>query len=68
MLLNMNINRSVQIASIIEKRRPLVQKIEAVEANLKSLSSALGHLEEHRNQLMARVDDLNVSGRLSDRR
>lgn len=58
--------RARKIASIIEKRRPLAQKIEKVETNLKSLSSALGYLENHRNDLLARVDDLNVGGRLKE--
>lgn len=62
----MNINRTARIASIIEKRRPLAQKIEGVEANLKSLTSALRNLEDNRNQLLARVDDANVIGQLKE--
>ncbi|GAA6616598.1 hypothetical protein [Scytonema sp. NUACC26] len=59
-------NRAEKIVSIIEKRRPLAQKIERVEANLKSLSSALRSLENHRNELLARVDDANAMGRLKE--
>ncbi|MGK7875040.1 MAG: hypothetical protein AB4426_17605 [Xenococcaceae cyanobacterium] len=62
----MNTPRNTRIASIIEKRRPLAKKIEGVEVNLRSLASALRHLENHRNQLMARVDDLNVAGNLKE--
>lgn len=62
----MNTNRTARIASIIEKRRPLAQKIEGVEANLKSLASALRNLEDNRNQLLARVDDANVKGQLKE--
>jgi energy-coupling factor transporter ATP-binding protein EcfA2 len=62
----MNINRTARIASIIEKRRPLAQKIEGVEANLKSLASALRNLEDNRNQLLKRVDDPNVIGQLKE--
>jgi chromosome segregation ATPase len=62
----MNTRRTGQIASIIEKRRPLAKKIAGVEANLKSLESALRDLEKHRNQLLTQVDDLNVSGRLKE--
>lgn len=62
----MNINRTARIASIIEKRRPLAQKIEGVEANLKSLASALRNLEDNRYQLLTRVDDANVIGQLKE--
>ncbi len=62
----MNINRTARIASIIEKRRPLAQKIEGAEANLKSLASALRNLEDNRNQLVMRVDDPNVRGQLKE--
>lgn len=59
-------NRTARIASIIEKRLPLTQKIELVEANLKSLTSALRNLEDNRNQLLTRVDDPNVIKQLKD--
>ncbi|MUG99469.1 hypothetical protein F7734_47160 [Scytonema sp. UIC 10036] len=59
-------NRAEKIVSIIEKRRPLAQKIEQVEVNLKSLASALRSLENHRNQLLTRVDDANAIGRLKE--
>ncbi|HEY9598143.1 MAG TPA: hypothetical protein V6D33_10775, partial [Cyanophyceae cyanobacterium] len=62
----MNINRTARIASIIEKRRPLAQKIIGVEANLKSLASALRNLQDNRNQLLTRVDDANVKGQLKE--
>jgi len=44
--------RSDRIASIIEKRKPLAQRIEKVEANLQSLASEVGQLENRRNQLI----------------
>lgn len=62
----MNTNKIGCITTIIEKRRPLAAKIAVVEADLKSLDSALRHLEEHRNQLLVRVDDPNVSARLRE--
>jgi hypothetical protein len=34
-------NRTEKIVSILEKRRPLAEKIQGVEANLRSLSSTL---------------------------
>jgi len=43
-------SRSAQIAQIIQKRRPLAQKIETVESNLKTLSAALRKLEKQRDQ------------------
>ena len=62
----MNTNKTGCITSIIEKRRPLAAKIAVVEADLKSLDLALRHLEEHRNRLLVRVDDPNVSARLRE--
>lgn len=62
----MNTSRTARITSIIEKRRPFAQKIEAVEANLRSLASALHSLEENRNYLLTRVDDPNVKGQLKE--
>ncbi|MCU0570461.1 MAG: hypothetical protein MUF49_28295 [Oculatellaceae cyanobacterium Prado106] len=48
--------RPSQIASIINKRRPLSQKIENVEANLRSLATTLRHLERYRDELANKVD------------
>ena len=59
-------NRTARIASIIEKRRPLVQKIELAEANLKSLTLALRNLENNRNQLLTRVDNPNIIKQLQE--
>lgn len=41
--------RATEIARIIQKRRPLAQKIEAVEINLKTLSATLRQLEKQRS-------------------
>jgi hypothetical protein len=54
-------SRSAQIAQIIQKRRPLAQKIETVESNLKTLSAALRKLEKQRDQIL--VDDAGAVGR-----
>ncbi|MBD2294328.1 hypothetical protein H6G06_12735 [Anabaena sphaerica FACHB-251] len=59
-------NRTGKIASIIEKRRPLIEKIEVVEANLHLLSSKLHHLENYRHHLLTAVNDQNVYGRLQE--
>jgi ribosomal 50S subunit-associated protein YjgA (DUF615 family) len=58
--MNVTTNRAGIIASIIEKRRPLSQKIERVESNLRDLSSTLHHLENYRNDLLAQVDTNQV--------
>lgn len=62
----MNTNKTGSIASIIEKRLPLAKKIAGVEAELKSLDSAIRHLQKHRNQLLKQVDDPNVAGLLEE--
>jgi len=64
--MNSTTTRTGKIASIIEKRRPLAQKIERVEANLNSLSSALRNLDDRRHNLLTRVDDSNVTTRLEE--
>ncbi|MBW4601279.1 MAG: hypothetical protein KME29_17315 [Calothrix sp. FI2-JRJ7] len=51
------INRAAVIASIIEKRRPLAEKIASVENNLQTLSEALRSLEEHRKLLLTQVNE-----------
>ncbi len=56
--------RAERITAIIEKRKPLVQKIESVQAKLSSLQTALGELEEYRKKLIDLVDDEVVRGRL----
>lgn len=58
--------RATQISQIIQKRRPLAQKIETVETNLKTLSTALRQLERQRDQLLGRVGDLGTVGRLRE--
>jgi len=57
---------TTRIANIIEKRKPLAQKIEGVEENLKTLSAALERLEEHRNYLSKQIGDANVIGKLKE--
>ena len=56
----MNTTRTQRIADIIEKRRPLAEKIAVVEVGLKSLAVALGELKERRDRLMTQVDDPSV--------
>ena len=64
--MNATTPRTGRIASIIEKRRPLAQKIQRVEENLKSLASALCDLEDQRHNLLIRVDNANVTTRLQE--
>ena len=57
-------SRALQITKIIEKRRPLAEKIETVENNLKNLSDALVALEKQRDQLIDKVDDPAIADKL----
>lgn len=57
---------STRIASIIEDRQPLIQKIEKVESNLGNLSNTLHQLEKYQNHLLACVDDSTVAGKLKE--
>ena len=62
----MNTNKTGKITSIIEKRLPLAEKIAGIEAELKSLDSAIRHLQKYRYQLLRQVDDPNVAGLLGE--
>jgi energy-coupling factor transporter ATP-binding protein EcfA2 len=62
----MNKSQIGSIASIIEKRRLVAEKIAPTEADLKSLDSSLQHLKERRNHLVARIDDRNVAELLQE--
>lgn len=61
-----NMQKTAQIAAIIEKRRPLAQRIEAVERYLKTLSEVLQSLQSQCSELTQKVDDPEVYGRLSE--
>ncbi|PAX60526.1 hypothetical protein [Brunnivagina elsteri] len=60
------ISRAEKITSIIEKRRPLAEKITGVESNLQALKSALKTLEENRDRIINQVDDAETVGRLRE--
>jgi energy-coupling factor transporter ATP-binding protein EcfA2 len=53
-------NRTTKIASIIQQRIPLKDKIRAVRANITTLKSNLQDLKEYRDRLIAEVEDPNV--------
>jgi hypothetical protein len=59
-------DRTTLITSILEKRKPLAQRIQLVEGNLKTLSTALHQVEQYRNHLLKQVDDPNVIGKLEE--
>ncbi|NES05814.1 MAG: hypothetical protein F6K22_25205, partial [Okeania sp. SIO2F4] len=59
-------NRTETISDIIHKRRPLVQKIERTETNLRELTPALHALESQRNQLITQIEDHKIRGRLAE--
>ncbi|CAD5941635.1 hypothetical protein NIVACYA_02409 [Planktothrix agardhii] len=50
-------DRTAKINQIIDKRKPLSQKITQVETNLRNLTDELYQLEEHRHQLLSKIDD-----------
>lgn len=58
--------RSEVIASIIEKRRPILQKIEGVETNLRILTSMLDDIESCQNQLIASLDEREIIEQLRE--
>ncbi|MGB3671897.1 MAG: GTPase domain-containing protein [Phormidesmis sp.] len=57
--------KTAQISAIIEKRRPVVRRIEAVETHLKILSEALYALQAQCSAQIQKVDDADVCDRLS---
>ena len=57
---------TTSINKIVEKRKPLAQRIERVEGNLKNLSVNLQELEKHRNYLLTQVGDSTVIGMLKE--
>ncbi|NES79286.1 MULTISPECIES: hypothetical protein [unclassified Okeania] len=59
-------NRNETISDIIDKRRPLVQKIERTEENLRELTSGLHALESQRNKLVTQIEDRKIQGRLAE--
>lgn len=64
--ISMNPNRAVTIASILQERRPLAEKIVKTGENLRSLDSALRYLDEKRQQILKQVDDGNIRERLQE--
>lgn len=59
-------SKTAKITNIIENRQPLANKIEEVKENLNNLSSTLSYLENYRQQLIGRVDEPSITGRLKE--
>ncbi|NEP36010.1 hypothetical protein [Moorena sp. SIO3B2] len=59
-------DRTAQIAYILEKRQPLANKIEQVGVNLNSLYSRLSYLDNYRQKLLEKVDEPSINGRLKE--
>ena len=59
-------DRTAKINQIIDKRKPLSQKITQVETNLRNLTDALYRLEEHRHQLLSKIDDSTTKEKLQN--
>ncbi len=62
----MNNQRTAQIAQIVEKRRPLAEKMSWVGDNLRSLAAAVRTLQDHRDRLLNQVEDSAIGGHLQD--
>ena len=58
-------NRAETIANIIEKRRPLAQKIQSVEQKLDYLADALLAIDQHRYYLQGQLQEPQISSRIS---
>jgi hypothetical protein len=58
--------RATQIARIVQNRRPLAQKIETVENNLRNLSAALHQLEQQRDHLPLEIVDPGTTSKLKE--
>jgi chromosome segregation ATPase len=56
----------LKLQELLRKRQPLATKVEEVENNLQSLSSALHGLDQHRSQLLSQADDVETRGRLQE--
>ena len=60
----MNEARSSLIASVIQKRQPLAERIERVISHVKALNSSLASLQTTRDQLLGRTHDAKTAGNL----
>jgi len=58
-------NRAEKIANIIDKRRPLAQKIQTVEQKLDSLANALLAIDQHRYYLQGQLKEPQIRDRIS---
>ncbi|WP_414623783.1 hypothetical protein [Calothrix sp. CCY 0018] len=58
--------RATQIATIIEKRRPLAEKIATVEGSLKTLAATLREIDEYRTKLISTIEEERVIGYLKE--
>jgi len=59
-------DRTAKINQIIDKRKPLAQKITQVETNLRNLTDLLYQLEEHRHQRLSKIDDSATQEKLQN--
>lgn len=59
------LSREEKITKIIEKRKPLIQKIETVEKNLKKLISALHNLDVNKTRIIENAEE-DTKGKLEE--
>ena len=58
--------RTDTISSILSQRRPLAEQIQTVETNLQNLAATLQHLDEHRHNLITKLEDASACGSLRE--
>lgn len=61
-----NSQRTLQIAKIIEKRKPLAKNIDKLKEDIKNLSERIIDIEKYRDRIMVTVEDESVTGRLKE--
>lgn len=59
-------SRSTIISGIISKRRPFAYKLEQVKTNLQKLKATLHQLEQKRQELLSKIDDHSIIGKLRE--
>ncbi|MGG6239696.1 hypothetical protein ACQ4N7_13805 [Nodosilinea sp. AN01ver1] len=59
-------NRTDQISSILNQRRPLAEQIQTIEVNLQNLTATLQYLDTHRQSLLSKLGESPAAGSLRE--
>ncbi len=59
-------NRAERIAAIIDQRKPLATRIQSAIAHLETLREALGRIEAKRRELLQKVNEDEIQGKLNE--